>query len=430
MIRAGFLSIDLTGSVGMSMSGYSERFKGNEGVHDPVEQKLMLLEIDGEYLALTSGDYIGVTSLTTKLVREALNQKLGIPNENVVLCATHTHSSYAAVRVDEPGRLEGIIMDPEISEVDKAYYTLFVNKIIGGFEYLYNNLEEVELGYGIGSLNGLGANRNDKDGFFDNSVHVLKATNKNGKVVGVITEFACHPTILNFENYLISADYPGCFRRTVEKVYPDCVVMFVQGCAGEISTRFTRRGQDFEEIQRMGNLLAGEVIKLLSTIKSTDNFKIESKSQPVRFYRKDFGSDEELEKNYKENLELLEKLKAENAPKEVIRKQYVSLQGFDRTRRFKKSCNFEYIDSIVQVTKLGEFTFVGIPGEPFGEIGRDIKAITGENTMIAGYCNDHTGYLVSREGLAGKGYEKEMMLFDENTHQAIVDAAKLAFKNE
>ena len=54
----------------------------------------------------------------------------------------------------------------------------------------------------------------------------------------------------------------------------------------------------------------------------------------------------------------------------------------------------DQVDSIeVQVIRVGDLAFVGLPGEPFNEFGVDIKTNSPcPNTMVMGLANDYTSY--------------------------------------
>src|SRR5262249_19051814 len=74
------------------------------------------------------------------------------------------------------------------------------------------------------------------DGFFDPSVRVLRLDLAGGPEAGrplaAVLHYATHPTIMAYENRLITPDYPGVARRTVEAL-TGATCLFLQGCAGD-----------------------------------------------------------------------------------------------------------------------------------------------------------------------------------------------------
>src|SRR6266849_3701247 len=58
-LRAGLGKIDLTPSQPVKMGGYESRKDPSQGVHDPLGARALVLEKDGEHLALVSIDNLG-----------------------------------------------------------------------------------------------------------------------------------------------------------------------------------------------------------------------------------------------------------------------------------------------------------------------------------------------------------------------------------
>ena len=56
----------------------------------------------------------------------------------------------------------------------------------------------------------------------------------DGRVVGTIVNYACHPTTLAWDNTLISPDYIGAMREVVEAHTGGAPCVFLQGASGEL----------------------------------------------------------------------------------------------------------------------------------------------------------------------------------------------------
>jgi hypothetical protein len=82
----------------------------------------------------------------------------------------------------------------------------------------------------------------------------------------VIVHFSAHPTILAWENRLISTDYPGMVRRTVESMM-NTTCLFLQGSAGNQCTiwDYTCRTEDARWIGRQIGIEAARVAELIET---------------------------------------------------------------------------------------------------------------------------------------------------------------------
>src|SRR5439155_2256435 len=70
----------------------------------------------------------------------------------------------------------------------------------------------------------------------DGTVLVAKAVADDGKVLGTVVNYACHPTTLAWQNTLISPDYVGSMRAVVEG-YTGSPCLFLQGASGDLGPR-------------------------------------------------------------------------------------------------------------------------------------------------------------------------------------------------
>jgi hypothetical protein len=73
----------------------------------------------------------------------------------------------------------------------------------------------------------------------------------------LLARISCHPTVLDERNLLYSRDLPGQLRDGVAS-RGDCLV--INGPCADLSTRFTRRASDPEELARLGNILTDAVL--------------------------------------------------------------------------------------------------------------------------------------------------------------------------
>ena len=75
----------------------------------------------------------------------------------------------------------------------------------------------------------------------DDTVLVGRVSDGQGKCLATVVNYACHPTTLGGGNRLISPDYVGAMRETVEQASGGAPCLFLLGAAGELGPR---RGYD------------------------------------------------------------------------------------------------------------------------------------------------------------------------------------------
>ena len=89
----------------------------------------------------------------------------------------------------------------------------------------------------------------------------------SGATLATIANYACHPTTLSWDNRLISPDYVGAFRETVE-AETDAPCLFIQGASGELGPVEGFTG-DVTVADRNGRQLAYAALAALTALPPT-----------------------------------------------------------------------------------------------------------------------------------------------------------------
>lgn len=102
----------------------------------------------------------------------------------------------------------------------------------------------------------------------DDELWVVRATDDGGRTLGVLVNYACHPTTLAWENRLISPDFPGAMREVVERA-TGAPCLFIQGASGELGPRDGFVG-DPEVADRNGRRLGYAALEVLEAMTPPD----------------------------------------------------------------------------------------------------------------------------------------------------------------
>lgn len=267
-LRAGIARVEITPSTFMPMYGYANRKCGPaNGTHDPLFAKVLVLDAGGSRMALVTAD---LGSLVSDTLRREVAAKLGIPV--LLLSASHTHSAPAFLPFGSA---------PAADDGARAYLAEVERKMFGAIETASRSMFPARLGLGRGSLQ-LGYNRLllREDGraraLFDNlervpygpvdpEVVLLRVEDLEGRSKALLVHYAVHAVVLGPTSCKYSADYPGVVQSAVERELNGTQVMFVQGGAGDVNPLFQgrsgREADDFAVMEKMGQLLAGEVLR-------------------------------------------------------------------------------------------------------------------------------------------------------------------------
>lgn len=415
-LMAAAVEVDITPPVGAPMAGYAARKGTSRGIHDPLRAGLLLVQTRESAVLLVSLDLIGVSLEFTRQVRRGIRREIGIPPESILLWGTHTHSGPAGLMPGFPGMAE---------EQNPLYVQSVAEKIVGAARWASGRLEPARFGVIAGTIEGLGSNRNDPGAEQDRQVTVLTVENLSGEPIAVWMNYGCHPTVLGADNLLFSADYPGAARETLNKVYPQTVFLFSNGASGDVSTRFTRREQGFNEVKRMGRLLAGEVLKLLQRVEPTDDHTLAGAAVRLELPFRQFPPPVEAEAELARQRQELDQLIAANTPVGTIRQAITRVEGaqaqLEWARQWRSVDNH---DSELQALRIGPLGIVGVPGETFTRTALEIKS-TGlaPFTAVISYANDYRGYFPDPEAIRQGNYEAFISPYDETAVNRIQQSA-------
>ena len=263
----------------------------SQPIHDKVNARALVLEINSERLAFVSVD-LGI--YTSEHLVDACKEKFGI--QQMFLSSSHTHS--------DPGKSYAAFYEGQIIKaVDSALKNMFPARISAGhrsFPQLgFNRLIVREDGHSRESWFSDEHYTSENPeripfGPVDPEVGVIKIEDMAGQPRAVLMNYACHADVV-CQNYAISADYPGVAARKVEEAFgTNCTCLFVQGAGGNIesliiSSRRTGPNDpfqtDYNAIERVGSLLAYETVKLAKTLnpKAGDQTTIRRMNDSLKF---------------------------------------------------------------------------------------------------------------------------------------------------
>jgi hypothetical protein len=248
-------------------------------------------------------------------------------------------------------------------------------------------------------IEGIGGERNNPDSAVDSRVTVMRFEAMDGTPVAIMFHYACHPTVLGADTCHYSADFPGAARSRILADYPNAVCLYLNGAAGNVSTRFTRRGQSFDEVQRFGELLGSHVVELLNKPVSISSPTVTWDSRSVELPFRVFG-DIATHSPSLTGHPRIDQTRAEGALIESeLRQKFAG-----RTAQ----------PAILHVLNIGPCRLAFVPGEPFNDLAQAVR-----DTLIVGYANDYLGYFPTQTAIDDQTYEALSSPFDAHAHHLI-----------
>lgn len=435
-LKAGVAKDIITPPIGVPLAGYWFKKKPSMGIHDELYVRAIVLEQGKTRVALAVCDVLGFERSTVEKVRRMVEEKTGIPHQNVIMAATHTHSGPAGL--SEGKEYKSVFAVGGLFQHDSSAYTgekfdrslveILVRKIAGAIQRATYQMQEVQVGTLIGRVEEIGKNRRDPTYVNDPDVPITLIEGTDGPL-SILYSYACHPTVMHQDNRLISADFPGFSNLQLERI-SKALPIFMTGAAGDVSTRYTRRETTFREVARMGSILASETFKVVNkiTLQEVSHLSIRSKivSLPVR----ELPSLEEAQNRSNKARDRLVQLRAQHASPAEIKSAETHVEGAQATINLLEKSRITELKNIeieIQLLKIGDSGVLTIPGELFVQPGKDIKAYAqsrGFHLHICCYANGKIGYIPTEDIFEDGGYESGVAVVGSQTVSIIIKAAQ------
>ena len=255
-MKIGFAKRSITPPPGTELGGYAG-YRPCSGCHDPLWCRAVVLQQGQERRALLSLELLSVDeSLSDRI--EAAVRPLGIGA--VVAAAIHSHAAPCGMIPGE-GPLAAVNAVAERDpEGFRRYMEQVIDSAVCACAEAIDRLEPFTVRSVRGTAPVIGSERHTGQ-TLDVPMTVVGVRTQSGRTLTVY-QIPCHPTVLGPDNLLASADLAGGIEGRLDSD----MAMFLNGAAGDISTRFTRRAQDFAECDRMAAIAAEAVRELIRDV--------------------------------------------------------------------------------------------------------------------------------------------------------------------
>ena len=445
--QVGYASVNINPPLGCGIHGYYiPRFA--KGFLDDLEAHGIVLALGGTKIAMISVDTCELFSSTVNRFRAAIEKATGIPAQNLFISATHTHTG-------------PLIQPTDAFEADQAVidrYADFVEvRLVDLVKLAVMDLKPAKMGHITGYAPERVAyirlyrmkdgttttcppiedpNIDGPIGQLDQRCHILRFDQEGGNSI-VLFNYGVHADTVNGE--LLSSDWPGWMRRTLDKALDGVKCLCFVGCQGDVgSTHVFPEGGDMNDTEIsfdnemkspgmarfVGRALAGTVLQVYDKVEyvDVDDLQILHKFVEVDANR---PAPEELPLAHKYK-ELHEAGRDDEIP-------YTAMALTIAVSEAIRMCNLEFGPDTFTLeltgVKIGPVAFLGIPGEPFTEIGVRIKDTEGwKQIMPVCLTNGCEGYFPSPEAYAAGGYESRSSNFRPHVSDKIVEGCKELLK--
>lgn len=380
----------LTGGVGMAPFNIPQWEQTKDGT--PLAARCLILDDGDTRLAVISSTHLELFRPEAMRIKEAVSEAIHLPPESILLAGTHVHSGPPTLTSDRDKREE---------------FATHIAAAAVSAAYIAATLQPVRIGWITDHLAGVSRVRRvlRRDGSIitlrrawpqywgwatdpqtvgpeeplDDLLTVLRVEDLDGRPVGAVMHFTCHPI----------PDFFGYAARLVEQNVPGLVCLVLNGCFGSVDTPFEvpMRGRtQADQLPILGDILGYRTLELLARAETRETAPLGVASRPIFL-----PLDPRFRDNPAARLDTWAKAIAEG--------------GFHTE---------------TQCIRIGDVAFAGIPGEPQVGFARDIaEASPFPLTRGVGNCNHSCAYLIREESRARGGYEADPALWGAVSGQGL-----------
>lgn len=412
---------DITPAVGTCLFGYRPNH-ASTSVHDPLNVTSVAFSDGKETSVLLTVTVGEIGNEIAADIRIKVGDSTGIPSENVIVSATHTHSAPNCVGMEGWG------------DVDWPYVNdILIPACIDSAKEAVSSLVPAEVGTGT-TESKVGINRRqiarngdvwlgqNPFGCYDPEMTVVAIRAKETKkgIINIV-HYGCHGTAAGC-NREISRDWSGIMCDRLE-ADTGTLTSFWNGCEGDVGPRLTngKTVGDIHYVEELGGVAAADAHKAWSNIRVWKNgdFKL-------------FKGTVKLPYKPRPDLETVRGKLAQYAGREdkiinIERLVYAHWRDTEKAILSGESAPeaFTFGQTLVSI---GDVVFVPFPYEIFAEISLRLRLYSPfAHTLSLSCTNGSNAYLPCQSELVRGGYEVGCFQYNgvnilaDNTDQNIIN---------
>lgn len=320
-------------------------------IHDSLYVKTMFIENKDENLTILTFDCIGMLYPVLQEIRaEIAKIQPEINTKNIVMSSTHTHSGPDVVGIWGKDLMH--------SGVVAAYMNKIIHQAVESILQAYKHRKPAKMEYAIGKHGDDWVMNISEPNEIDRDLNCIRFIDLEGNNLVTLTNFACHPTILDDAIDAASSDYLWGYYNYLDQIQGG-VNMFIQGAIGgwvqpeEIKS-------SYENAQFYGERMGKEVYNLLKTAKLNQREELSFNSKMVDF--------------------------------PVTNSNFIKLSEIGTIKRKFEST----VLSELVFFKIGEAEFASHPGESVPKMSFETKKMMKTNgpKFVMGLTQDALGYIL------------------------------------
>lgn len=426
-LQVGYGRVNITPDYPVAMAGGAATRIADTYL-DPLYITFIALRQQEETFLIATMDFVGAYEEYSEPARVAVSQATGIPEDHIILNATHTHASVSIRNIKAVG----------IERYRPSFYAWTVEAAKLALE----DLSPAEVWYGSTETNGMiwvrhykmadGTYAGANYGSFKKSTIVGHASDPDTEMQLVkfvrpaqdkkdilMMNYPAHATAV--KEMMLSADFPGPAREYVEKNTDTLVAYFIAGAGDQVpSSRIP--SECFSKDYRVYGAEVGRIaVECMNNMTKLDDTQL-------RFRKYTFtGESNKVDLDRAEDALAVEaiwnKIGGRGTPEG---KEAAKAAGFASVYAVTAILNRMHFaptrDLELKTLAIGDIGFTFAPYEMFGASAMAIKAGSPyPMTFVVSCSQNHDGYLPSRLGWEIRCYEAQITRFAPGTAEQLAD---------
>lgn len=422
-LQIGFGRVDITPNYEVCLQGGDYKSRVAKSAKDYVYVTCVAIRNGEETVLLYTMDLKVVTDNFADPAKAAISSATGVPQANILLNATHTHSS-VAIRYNWDGadRYRMEFNQYAVSAAEKAIADLSAANVYAGgtqtekltFVRHYNTKDGGVAGANFGN-HGSGYEGHTREA--DQELQLVRFE-REGKKDVLLMSFPSHATFFE-SGKEISADFPGYARNHVEK-NADVLVAVFQGASGD-QVPTSRIGEEnyTKDCRTHGEKLGQYALDALSGLKKIENSDVKLSTKTFVGNSNKDGVERAVEAQAV--VDVVNKYGASSAEVKAAVSQYGFASRIEASWIVTRARYGPTQSMDLRVLSIGELGFVIAPYEMFGMHGKQIKEKSPfETTMIITCSEGAKQYLPNAESYDYGAYESYVAMFEKGTAETLV----------
>lgn len=426
--RFGTARRDMTPPVGIHSRNWGAASHDvAEAIHRPFQLTVITIQAEagGEPFVIASFDLGWWRSKQELAVLSEAIRSAGVGEEHFLIALSHTHAGpiFCPALADKPG---GEFIEPYLeflaAQLHDTVSEALQNARPGVWETTKGrcgvasnrDLPDPETGRLLVGWN--------PEAEADETLLLGRITDLTGKLLATIVNFACHPTILAWENRHLSPDFVGTMREVVEsETHAPC--LFLQGASGELAAREQYVG-DPEVADRAGRAVGHAALGIFYTMFRPGNelayHGLVESGAPLALWRSKSRNDWPSEIRTSA-VDVAIRLRDGLPTTDELRKQIAECNDRVVQERLQRNLLRRKLvgdgTSVIRrhhLWRLGDILIVSVPDEAYSELQLALReAAGGLPVFVTTLTNGTCGYLSPKSVFAAQGYAATASLYAE-----------------